>query len=180
MINSIIMNFKIFFLGFLIASTTSASVEAQTKIGYTNVELLMNYMPETKQAEQSLNAYNKKLGDELQLKQNYRMTKFEEYQNLTESNRLTPEGKKKLELEINTLDQEIENALIEAEQKISQKRQELLNPVVIRIQQKINEIAREGGFTYILNQTSGNNILYGIESMDITSKLATKLGVSLN
>ena len=63
-----------------------------------------------------------------------------------------------------------------------QKREELLLPVLEKLQNKIDEVAKSNGFTYILNQTTStgvSTILFGPEENDITEKLMTALGIQI-
>jgi len=53
----------------------------------------------------------------------------------------------------------------------------LESEMIEEIQKVIDAIAVEKGFIYILNQTTGLNILYGLKSLDITTDLAQKLGI---
>jgi outer membrane protein len=136
-------------------------------------------MPETKQVDNSLSTFQKTLADKLTEKQKYAQGKLDEYTQLKEANRLSPEETKQREDELMQLDSESQKTTMEAEEKLGMKKQELLEPIRARIQEKINEIAREGNFTYILIQTGNNNILYGLETMNITKTLASRFGISL-
>ncbi len=62
------------------------------------------------------------------------------------------------------------------------KRQELLEPVLEKLQAAIDAVAAEQGYTYILNQSTGSGVsvlLHGPEEADITEALMKKLGIEL-
>ena len=158
------------------------TVNAQVKIGYTNIELVLAYMPEAKVMEQSLATYQQKLGEQLQVKQKYAQSKLEEYQEKATSGKYTPEQLKPLEDELMKLEREIQEFVKESEYKVLTKRQELLEPILEKLQNAIDTIAEEGGYTYVLNQTTSggvSTILYGPEEDNLTEKLMSKLGIKL-
>ena len=152
------------------------------KVGYTNVELVLAYMPEAKQLEQTLATYQKKLSEQLQIKQKYGETKVEEYMDLKEKNRLTQEEDQRRQVELQELDQEIRQFAAESEQKLLTKREELLTPILEKLQNKIDKVAKDNGYTYILNQTTStgvSTILFGPDEDDITEELMKELGIKI-
>lgn len=154
----------------------------QIKIGYTNIELVMAYMPEAKSVQASLETYQKKLGEKLKVKEDYATQKLGEYQELLEANRLSPTDKETREKELMKLDQELQKEAGEAEFNLMAKRQELLEPVLKKLQDAIDGVAEERGYTYILNQTTSagvSTILYGPEEDDITEDIMRKLGIAI-
>jgi len=175
------MKQRIHILGLILFLGWVSVVNAQTKIGYTNVELLMAYMPEVKSANSALNTYEADLSKTLQKKQTTYQAKLQEYYKLKESGMTQEEDQRRVK-EIQALEQEIQKGAQEAEQKMMVRQQELLAPITTKIQEKIDEVAREGNFTYIINNTVGNGvptILYGLETMDVTDLIAAKLGISV-
>ena len=63
---------------------------------------------------------------------------------------------------------------------VQDKKSQLLSPILNKIQAAIDAVAEENGYTYILNQTSGSNILYGVKQYDVTDKIAAKLGIEIS
>ncbi|MCW5519416.1 OmpH family outer membrane protein [Aureitalea sp. L0-47] len=175
------MKQKIYILGLLLVIGMVSAVDAQTKMGYTNVELLMAYMPEVKSVENKLSNFEASLTQKLQVKQTNYQSKLQEYSKKKESGLSADEDQRRV-AEIQRLEEEIQKEAQEAEFKLLRKREELLAPITNRIQEKIDEVAREGNFTYIINNSSGNGvptILYGMETMNVTDELAAKLGISI-
>lgn len=160
----------------------SASSFGQVKIGYTNIELILAYMPEAKTVESSLGTYQKKLAEKLKAKDDYAQTKLQEYMELSEANRLSPTDKETREKELMKLDEEIKKLAEESEFDLLAKRQELLGPVLEKLQTAINTVAKENGYTYVLNQTTSagvSTILYGPEEDDLTEKIMAKLNIPM-
>ncbi len=151
------------------------------RIGYTNVELVLSMMPEARQVEQQLQTFQGQLEAQLQTKQEYAQQRLEEYMDRQSRGDLTPDQDSQYVVELTALDAEIQSMVSEAEQKLVIRRGELLEPVVERLQTAIDEVAAEGGFTYILNQTTSagvSTLLYGPDEDDITAALLAKLGIS--
>ncbi len=168
---------SLLFILFLIAAT---SVQAQTKVGYTNVELIMFYMPEVTAANASLEVFQKEKLKEISDKK-VRITELiKEYQEKVELDSFSSsEEESNLVDAINALEREINEKETYYEYEVNQKRNQLLQPVMNKLQEAIDAVAEENGYTYILNQTSGTNILYGVEQFEVTDLIAAKLGISI-
>jgi len=150
--------------------------QAQIKIGYINRVVLMQEIPDVKQANANLEALQK----QLQKKYEGMVKEFEQkYQDLAQKEQrgeLSPkeveEEGKKLQGEqtrIGQYEQEIQQQLVE-------KQNSLLKPIVDNMTAKIAEVAKEDGYTYIIDDSAGL-LLYKDENLDITAKVKTKLGL---
>ena len=178
------VRFQIAFLAVLLTCFVglTGQVQAQTKVGFTNVELLLAVMPETQNIEKQLKIYETKLTEKLQTQQQDYQKKLEEYMTKKQANAVSPAQEETYVKELTAMEQNIQKGAQEAEYKLLVKREELLKPLTEKVQVAINEVAKEGGYTYILNQTMGGgitNILFGVEQYDITDELATKLKIPL-
>ncbi len=166
----------------LVAFMSSSICFGQVKIGYTNIELVLVYMPEAKQMERTLSTYQKKLAEKLRAKESYAKSKLAEYLEKKEKNELSPSEEEAREKELIELDKEIQKESQDAEYDLLAKREELLAPILEKVQNAINKVAKEKGFTYILNQTTSSGvstILFGPDENDITEALMKELGISI-
>lgn len=161
--------FVLFLFGFSI-------LNAQ-KIGYTNIELILAYMPESKLVESQLDAFSSTLEKEIKQRSESYQASLNDYISKKEANKLTEPEEQKLIAELQDAEKEINNMTQRAESNLLKKQEELMQPIILKIQQAIDAIAIEKGFAFILNQTTGLNILYGLQSLDITTDLAQKLGI---
>lgn len=155
---------------------------AQIKIGYTNVELVLAYMPESKLVAQQMSTFEQKLTQQGEAKQKYLQTKYEELLEKEEKNMLSPEQKEAGMKELERLQKELQEFAMQSEEKAMAKREELLVPVLEKLQNAIDAVAKENGYTYILNQTTSSGvstILFGPEENDITEALFKKLGIAI-
>jgi len=156
------------------------AAKAQTKIGYTNVELILVYMPETQEMEKKLATMEKKIQEQLQIKQQYYQQKAMEFLEAQESGSLTDAQLGVAQQELQKLQGEVQQGLQLAEQQLMKKRMELLTPIQQKMQGAIDAVATENGYTYILNNAMGSGIptiLHGNESKDCTEQIAAKLGI---
>lgn len=156
---------------------------AQTvKIGYADIQAVLVRMPETQTMNQQLQTYQQKLAEQLQVKQQYAQTKYQEYVELAEQGAddatLEP-----LAAELQKLDQEIQQASAEAEQKLMTRRQDLLEPIINKLQDNIDQIAADQGYSFIMSKVDGTGssmILYGPDENDVTLELMKKMGISVD
>lgn len=176
------MKFKnVLILLLLISISTFAN--AQMKIGYVNIELVLAYLPETKTMNQELQTYQQKLGEKLSVKQQYAQTKVEEYQTIAQTDSPDAQAElKTLEQELIKLEEEIKKAASEADQNLMKKRQELLEPILKKMESNLKSLADEQSYDYILNTVDGNGVsivLHGPEEHDLTQVLMKKLGIEI-
>lgn len=172
-------------LAVLVSCTQPAVSPAQPpqkplRIGYTNLELVLSYLPEAQQVEQQLRTYEKKVIEQLNIKQSYLQTKVEEYTELKQQGKLTAAQEEERRKEILKLDEEIKRFQEESEQNYLKKKAELLQPIIDKLQKAIDELAAAEGYDYIFNNSNATGvafILHGPKGDDVTEKLLKKLGV---
>lgn len=137
-------------------------------------------MPEAKAASAALEEYKKVKVETYTRKQTRYAELLEEYQEKAgQPNFSGSQEETDLMNEASRLEKEIKDTETNYEYEVSQKQAVLLQPVMNKLQEAIDAVAVEEGYTYILNQTSGSNILYGMEQFDVTDKIAAKLGVEI-
>lgn len=176
------MKLKIVVFTLLAVVGLSGSAIAQDlKIGHANIDLIISLMPETQTMQTQLQTFQKKLGEQLKTKEEYAQAKYAEYLSKKEGG-ATEEALKPLEDELVKLDGEIRQFTAESEEKLVQKRQTLMGPIVEKLQASIEVLAKEEGYTYILNSVDGSGVsvvLHGPEQANVTEKLATRMGLEI-
>lgn len=176
------MKLKALFALFSFAVLLGTSAMAQVKIGYTNVEAVLANMPDSKLVEKQLETFQKKLAANLKVKDDYVKQKYQEYLDLRERGTMTPEEQQRREAELLKLDEEVQKLAADAEYDLMAKQQELMEPVLEKLQNAINAVAKAQGFTYILNQTTSagvSTILYGPEENDVTEAVFKQMGIPM-
>ncbi len=166
----------------LLLSIYSLNFAQQLKIGYTNIEYILTFMPEAKQMEQTLKNYEQKLTEQLSIKQSYAQGKLDTYLKMKEEKKLTAQQDEEMQKELLKLDEEIKKFAQSSENDLMMKREELLKPITDKLQKAIDDVAKEDGYTYIFNSTNSSGvatILYGPEQYNVTDKVMKKLGITV-
>ena len=144
------------------------------KFGHINSQELLSLMPERLVAETDLQEYAKGLQNQLMSMQSEFQLSYEEYENNKDTyDDLTNQDKVAA---IRAIEQRIQNFQQSAQLSLQEKEQELLEPILKKAQDAINEVAKDGKYTYILDSSSGA-LLYSKESEDILSKVKKELGL---
>jgi outer membrane protein len=152
----------------------SSCIFAQNKFGHIHSEQLLMVMPETADAEKSIQEYNQMLETQLQTMYGEYQSKAGEFQN--NESLMTDIVKEAKIKEIQDLELRIQQFQQSSQESIQQKRNEVLSPLLEKAQNAINEIAKENDYTYIFDISLGS-IVYGQESKDIMPLVKAKLGI---
>ncbi len=154
----------------------SCGVKAQSlKIGHVDSAAIMEIMPERAKIEQDIQAYAAELQAELQAMGAEYQTKIQDYQaNQATMSNLVRQSKEK---EIVDLETRIGEFQSNAEYAMQSKQVELLNPLIEKVQNAVNAVGKEKGFTYILDKAAGVVVFIGDNAIDITSDVKAKLGI---
>lgn len=154
----------------------SCGVNAQSlKIGHVDSAAIMEIMPERAKIEQDIQAYAAELQAELQAMGAEYQTKIQDYQaNQATMSNLVRQSKEK---EIVDLETRIGEFQSNAEYAMQSKQVELLNPLIEKVQNAVNAVGKEKGFTYILDKAAGVVVFIGDNAIDITSDVKAKLGI---
>ncbi|AFN75115.1 outer membrane chaperone Skp (OmpH) [Melioribacter roseus P3M-2] len=149
---------------------------AQLKIGYVDSEAIMSQLPEAQDAQKKLDAIIKEWQEELNKMEKDWKTKYEDY----EKRKLILSEQKRVE---------IEKELVQLEEQISkfrqekfgvrgelfQKKEELDKPILNRIFNAIEEVAKENDFDFIFDKSGDIMFLYAKEEYDVTNLVLEKL-----
>ena len=158
----------------VLVSLGSTSFAQQLKLGYINSAELLSLMPGIATADKQLEAYAKGLNSTYETMLNEYETKIAEYQ---QNEKLWPPST--LEMKQKSLI-DLEKRIGEFQQTIQgdigTKRETLYAPVLEKADVAIKAVAKEGGYTYIFDASTGS-LLFAEESEDILSKVKTKLGL---
>jgi outer membrane protein len=176
-VNSLRLTFAAAVLTAASLATTSAQAQAPLKIGYTSVEYVLSQMPESKQIESDLKAYNSQLEAQLKSKYAEYQAKGEAYQKGVTA--MTDVVKADKEKELTALQQSIQEFQRNAEQSLQQKQQTLLKPALDKLQKNIDAVAEENGYTYVLNSDGASPVLlHGPKDGDISDLVLKKMGIT--
>lgn len=159
---------------FSLALLAGLSAGAQQKIGYISSDELLVSMPEAKKADAEISAYAKTFQDQLASMQKELETKYKAYEaSVKTMNDATKEVKEK---ELADLQNRIQSTQQTAEEKIQNKRQELLKPITEKADAAIQAVAKEKGYAYIFDANAGG-IIYAQPADNILKDVKAKLGI---
>jgi outer membrane protein len=181
------MKMKSILLLALMSFAVAFQAQAQGKIGYANIELILSMMPETKQMGTSLQTYQTQLGKKLESKQKYYQQKLQELQLWAQETGVTSEEDPRIatkaeELGLQKLQQELQKEAAEADQKLAKRRADLMLPITEKLESTIKEVAETEGYDYIFNSVDSGGVsivLHGPEDRDLTKVILGKLGIKL-
>ena len=147
---------------------------SQNKLGYIDSQELLLLMPERKTAEEEVQTFAKSLESQLQAMTAEYQQSVQEYQ--SSESTYTDLVKQDKVTEITGLEQRIQSFQQNAQQALQAKEQELLEPILQKARTAIEDVAREGGYTYIFDKSVGS-ILFAKESENILQLVKKKLNL---
>lgn len=166
---------KVCFLAVALFAMNGFASAQTVKIAHVNTNEVMNAMPEKAKAEKALENYYNELQEQLKVMYNEYSTKLQDYQSNAETmSNLVKQSKEK---ELVDLESRITAFQANAENEFDAKRAELLAPLLEKIQNAINAVGKEKGFTYILDVATGTTVYIGTDAVDVTKDVKAKLGI---
>jgi outer membrane protein len=166
---------KVLAIVLIVAVAVNANAQKATKIGHVEFGKLLEQMPGQDTVKVVMEGYVKSLQGELQTMQSELELKGIDYQkNAATMSSIIKATKEK---EITDLQARIEAFQQSAQQDLSNKQTELITPFVNKAKQAIKEVAKEGGYAYILNAVE-DLLLYTEGGEDVTPLVKKKLGIT--
>ena len=130
-------------------------------------------LPERAQAQTTIEAQAGEYEAEMMRMQQDLQLKFSEYQ---EKGETWPAAiREQKERELQGLDQGLQEFGATVQNELSTLEQTLLLPMIERVQEAINSVGAESGFTYIFDSSTGATVYNGGE--DVSALVMAKLGM---
>ena len=142
------------------------------KLGHINSGELVSLMPETKKAEHSLKKYAEGMEEQVQTMLTELKAKYADFQ--SKSKEWTESLREYKTKEIQDLQANIDNFQQRAQQDIAKRKEDLLGPVIKKAEEAIKGVAKEGGYDYIFDTSSGN-FLYTRDGDNLMEQVKKKL-----
>jgi len=163
----------------LLAQTTPAA-SGLTKIGYTNVDYVISKLPEAKVMQNQIEVTKAQLDKALGETYKEAQEKYEAYQK--NGAQMTDVIRADKEKELSNLQTRMTEMQNNAQQSLQAKQQQLLEPILTKVNNAIQEVGKESGFLFILNMDAGQGttpiILFAAsEENNATNLILRKLGV---
>ncbi|MGQ0723292.1 MAG: OmpH family outer membrane protein [Candidatus Eiseniibacteriota bacterium] len=153
---------------------------AQDRIGYANLDLIVAKMPEYRQVSDQLEAYQEELVKALETKRAYAQQKLVEARDAEAAGIVSDEKLGEYETELRRLDREIKDSARDSDEKLMDRRNELMAPVIEKLQGTVKQVAEAEGYTHVLNMLDGTGtsvLLWGVEERNLTEKILAALGI---
>jgi outer membrane protein len=142
-----------------------AQAQDNMKIGFVDTDYILTQMPEAKQIQSELQAYQRQLTNKIQATMQGFQTQLDTYQKGAAT--MTEEARAAKEQELQELQQQIQQDQQQAQLSMQRKEEELLAPVYEKIQTNIDKVAEQNNFTHIFNSNiAGNAILLYVKNQD--------------
>lgn len=158
---------------------TTTAPAGPLKLGYTNIDYVLSKTPEAKDIQNQLTIQRTQSENELKRMQKELEDKYGAYEK--GATQMSDVIRKDRETELQGLQGRIQEFGRTAEQSLQGKYQQLVNPVVQKIQKAIDEVAKAEGYTYIFNLDAGANtipiLLVAPEGNNITDSVLRKMGI---
>ena len=160
----------------VIALFAVLDVLSAQKIGHMNLGNLLAEMPEAGRADSTLVLYQKQesmTGDSLAVIFENEYKVFEE---AYRAGTLSQQQSQKRQEELEKKRQQIVGYMQSVKDKVEILRQQLLQPILAKIEDAIKLVGKEEGFDAIFDMSTGQ-LLFAQESQDITPLVKKKLGM---
>ncbi|MCY4160076.1 MAG: OmpH family outer membrane protein [Bacteroidetes bacterium] len=153
------------------------------RIGYTDHEVLISNMPQTRVIQEELQAELESGQRVLQSMQEDLAGKLDRYQK--QQALLSEERREERQQELISLEEDLRNKASELEQDLVQREIDLMGPIFQQVDTAIQTIAAEKGLDLVLRTQAGPSqpiLLYANEDRitDITIEVARELGIDVD
>jgi len=154
----------------------TSAIAQELKFGHVNIQKLVAELPDKIAADKKLQdeankleQNNKVMIDELEAKYKDYMEKKD---SLPELIRATKEK------EINEINERIQSFKMLAQQNLQQQEQQLLQPIIEKVQKAIDAVGKENGFIYIFDISSRVVIYHSENSVDVEELVKAKIAAN--
>ncbi|HET9055265.1 MAG TPA: OmpH family outer membrane protein [Chitinophagaceae bacterium] len=151
---------------------TSSTLNAQTKFGYVSVDEILSIMPEIKKVQNDLASFD----SSLQI--NYAET-IKEYLSKDsafrkDSAKFSPAVRQAKQADLDKLSNDLQNFQQNYQNLVTEKRNQLMQPVIEKAVNAIREVAKANGYAYVLSKEA---LISYPEADDLAPLVKKKLGI---
>ncbi|MCE6991220.1 OmpH family outer membrane protein [Dyadobacter sp. CY323] len=172
-----------FFVGLLInfqALCQSTGNTGFPKIGYTNIDVVIGRLPESKSMQNQLEITKTQLEKAIDESIREFQGKADNYQKT--AGQMTDIIRADKEKELENLQTRIQEMRSKAQFSLQNKQQQLLDPIMTKVNTAIQQVGKENGYVYIFNMDGGAGtvpfiLFVATEENNVTNLVLKKLGV---
>ncbi len=167
-------NFKLFAVAVLLFVGATSFVNAQSKIAHIDTQALVEAMPEMKAAQSQLDKLKTTYDTEIKAMAKELDTKIKQYEG--EADTKTEEENAKRVQEVQGMQNNIGAYRNQALQDLDKKQVDIFKPILEKARTAIQKVAREQGFQYVLDSTTGAGLLLA-DGTDLLPSVKKELGI---
>lgn len=171
------MKNKLFIFTLLLGLFAFQQANAQMKIGFTNPARVLNQLDEVEQVDQQIQELISQKDQQLANRANELQNLFSQYENSRAS--MSEQQRQNREAELMEMNQQFETERETYLNEVRQRRNELMRPIIERMNQAMEEVAADMELDLVLNEGTsyGDSIIFyaNSEQLDITAKILEKL-----
>ncbi|TBW30185.1 OmpH family outer membrane protein [Gramella sp. KN1008] len=166
--------FRTLFIALALMIGATAFTNAQSKVAHIATQELVQSLPEYKGAMDQLQklekTYDAEIKDMLSEAQNT-MQRYE-----AEANTKSEEENQKRAMELQAAQRRIQEHSAKARQDLQKKENDLLRPILEKVRTAIQKVARDKGYDYVLDSTTGTGVLLA-DGYDLMPDVKKELGL---
>ena len=166
---------KAILLAAVITMSFSAFAQKSVKIGHINSNELLAAMPERETIQKDIEDYAAQLTTTMDAMRKEYESKVADFQ--SKQDVMTDIIRDNKIKEITDLEKRITEFQKTAQADLQKKEEKLLQPIIDKAKQAIDDVAKENNYTYVLDSSMGV-VLYSIESDDLLPLVKKKLGIN--
>lgn len=153
--------------------------EAQLKVGVMNPEAVLDKLPETQQVQQDLQNFVQQRREEFSQQYQNWIESVREFEEQVEAGTLTGQQRQEREEELGAREEELGAMEQRVQTQIQNRQNELLSPIMQRVENAMQEVARELDLDYVINRMTsrGDPVIYyaSERGVDITDRVIDRL-----
>lgn len=144
------------------------------KFGKVNTQVVVQSLPDYAKAQGEMAALSKQKENDLKSMQDELTRKYQEYDKSKSA--MNPTKQKETEEELQGLNAKIQQAYQDAQKKLSEKNNALLEPILTKVQNAITAVGKAGGYTSIFEIGTSGVVFFGDNVKDVTEEVKAKVG----
>lgn len=142
------------------------------KVGHINSADLLTSLDAWKAIEMQLQNHVKMLEDKIKAQDKALRDEFDTFQKNIDN--FTPKQVEEKKKYFQGKQGELEQAQKNAQQELAKKEAELTDPIRQKVKDALSAVAKEGGYTYIIDLNMGD-VLYADPALDLTNLVKSKI-----
>jgi outer membrane protein len=165
---------RLFIITSLLVLMSSIGWAQTQKIAYIESESIVPEMPAYKKAQSELQAYTKQLQKVLQQKQMALEKDYAAVMDSIQKGIMNQLQQQRAQIRIQNGQQQLQQEALNADKKVAKKEGDLIEPLYKKFNEALEAVAKQEGYTYILDKKF---MLYFVGGIDATDKVSAKLGI---